>query len=431
MLEQRSFKMNKTARKLIYCLLVLQLFTSTAWCQGLAEATPQSVGLSQQRLAEITTLMRQHVEEKKLAGAVALVARRGKVAYLQSLGKQDIEAGIDMRANTIFRIASMTKPITSVAVLVLYDDGLIRLNDPVSKYIPEFSDPMVFRQGQKAVPAKQEITIKHLLTHTSGLTYQWDKQIGPLYKEAGITHGIAQDDSILGEKMKKLARIPLLHHPGRRWTYGLSVDVLGRVVEVASGKTLKEFFEKRIFEPLGMKDTHFFIPDDKMPRLATVYAPKPQGGLKRLDSELIVEGSFVYCADHPYKGQKRYFSGGGGLCSTITDYLRFSQMLLSGGELDGKRVLKHKTVQMMTSDHVGQLKKGEGFGLGVSVTRNLEESGGMDCVGSFGWGGFWYTTFFVDPGNEMIGICMGQLHPNGKATLNGRFKRLVYQAVID
>jgi len=426
--------MKNTTRTVVYCLFALQLLASSAWSQGLPETTPESVGLSQERLAKITAIMQKHVDEKKLAGAVAVVARRGKVAYLQSVGKQDIEADIDMDTNTIFRIASMTKPITSVAVLMLYDDGLIQLNDPVSKYIPEFSEPTVLRRGQQrenAVPAEQEITIKHLLTHTSGLTYQWDRYLGPLYKEASITHGIVQDDSVLAEKMKKLARIPLLHKPGEAWTYGLSVDVLGSVVEVVSGKTLKEFFEKRIFEPLGMKDTHFFIPDDKMAKLATAYAPVQEGGLKRLDGQLIVEGPFVYCADHPYNGQKRYFSGGGGLCSTVTDYLRFSQMLLNGGELDGKRLLKQKTVQLMTSDHVGQLKKDEGFGLGVSVARNSQESGGLDCIGSFGWGGFWYTTFFVDPSKQLIGICMGQLHPDGGATLNRRFKSLVYQAVVD
>ena len=426
--------MKKTTRTLVYCMLALQLLALTVWGQGLPETTPESVGLSQERLADITALMQKHVDEKKLAGAVAVVARRGKVAYLQSIGKQDIEADIDMDTNTIFRIASMTKPITSVAVLILYDDGLIQLDDPVSKFIPEFNKPTVLAQVQQrkdAVPAKQEITIKHVLTHTSGLTYQWDGRLGPLYKEAGITHGIVQDDSVLAEKMKQLARIPLLHNPGEAWTYGLSVDVLGRVVEVASGKTLEEFFEERIFKPLGMKDTHFFIPHEKMTRLATVYAPRQEGGLKRLDSELIVEGSFVYCADHPCKGQGRYFSGGGGLCSTITDYLRFSQMLLNGGELDSRRLLKQKTVQLMTSDHVGDLKKDEGFGLGVSVTRNSQESGRLDCIGSFGWGGFWYTTFFIDPRKEMIGICMGQLHPDDGATLNRRFKSLVYQAVVD
>jgi CubicO group peptidase (beta-lactamase class C family) len=425
--------MKKTARTLVYCLITLTLIAPCAQSQGLAETTPRSVGLSQERLADITALMQKHVDEEKLAGAVAAVARRGRVAYLKSIGKQDIEKSVDMSADTIFRIASMTKPITSVAVLMLYDHGLIRLNDPVAKYIPEFAKPTVLRpgQGKKASPARREITIKHLLTHTSGLTYHWDTKLGPMYKEAGITHGLLQDDSVLAEKMKKLARIPLLHQPGQKWTYGLSVDVLGRVVEVASEMTLEEFFEERIFEPLGMKDTHFFIPDDKMSRLAAVYAPKSEGGLEPLGNKTVTEGSLVYRADHPHVGQRKYFSGGGGLCSTVGDYLRFSQMLLNGGELDGKRVLKRRTVRLMTRDHVGKLSKGQGFGLGVSVTRNADESGGLDCVGSFGWGGFWYTTFFVDPNKKLIGVCMSQLHPDGDATLNREFKGLVYKALLN
>lgn len=424
--------MKRIARTFVFSLLAATLLVPAALSQGLSRTTPEAVGLSQERLAEITALMQENVDQQKLAGAVAAVARRGKVAYLECIAKQDIEADIDMTAATIFRIASMTKPITSVAVMILYDDGLIRLDDPVSKYIPEFADATVLAsEGQGTVPAKRQITIKHLLTHTSGLTYQWNPRLGPLYKEAGITHGLLPDDSVLAEKMKNLARIPLLHQPGEAWEYGLSVDVLGRVVEVASGKTPEEFFRQRIFEPLGMKDTYFFIPDGKMSRLAAVYAPKPGGGLKRLGSELIVEGAFSYRADHPYAGQRRYFSGGGGLCSTVGDYMRFAQMLLNGGELDGHRVLRHETVRLMTTDHVGQLNKGQGFGLGVSVTRNDKEAGGLDCVGSFGWGGFWYTTFFVDPDKELIGICMAQLHPEGGATLNKEFRRLVYEAVVD
>ncbi len=422
--------MKRVTRTVVYCLIVFTLITPCAPSWGLAETTPRSVGLLPERLADITALMQRHVDEGKLAGAVAVVARRGKIAYLESVGKQDIEKNVDMSADTIFRIASMTKPITSVAVLMLYDDGLIELNDPVYKYIPEFYKPTVLGSGEEKrnIRAKRKITIKHLLTHTSGLTYHWDTKIGSLYQEAGITHGLIQDDSVLGEKMKKLARVPLLHQPGEKWTYGLSVDVLGRVVEVVSKKTLEEFFQERIFEPLGMKDTHFFIADDKMPRLAAMYAPKSGGGLKLL-TEPVVEGALVYSADHPYVGQRRYFSGGGGLCSTIGDYLRFSQMLLDLGELDGKRVLKRRTVRLMIRDHVGELSKNQGFGLGVSVARDTDKSGGLDCVGSYGWGGFWYTTFFVDPKKRMVGICMAQLHPDGGATLNSKFKGLVYKAL--
>ena len=426
--------MSRLLRVLIPCLLALGWLGSCTSLQTLPQGAPETVGLSQQGLTDITALMQEHVQHEKLAGAVALVSRHGKVAHLEAVGQQDREADLPMSTDTIFRIASMTKPITSAAVLMLYDEGLVRLDDPVSKYIPQFAEPNVLRPGQtpdQAVPARREITIKHLLTHTSGLTYQWDAHLGPVYKAADVTHGLVQDDSTLGDKMKVLGRLPLLHHPGEAWTYGLSVDVLGRVVEVASGQSLDVFFETRIFEPLGMKDTCFFVPDDKLPRLAAVYAPRPAGGLKRLDSELIVEGSFVYRADHPYEGQKRYFSGGGGLCSTITDYWRFAQMLLNQGEFQGRRLLRPDTVELMTRDHVAAVKKDGGFGLGVSVKRRTAASSPGDGTGTFGWGGFWYTTFFIDPEQEMIGISMAQVHPDGAATLNRRFEGLVRQAVVE
>lgn len=426
--------MIRLLRTLVPCLLALQCLGSCALIQRLPQAAPESVGLSPEGLAEITTLMQAQVADEKLAGAVALVARRGKIAYLQVAGHQDREAELPMDTHSIFRIASMTKPITSVAVLMLYDDGLIQLDDPVSKYIPEFARPTVLRPGKtldQAVPAQTEITIRHLITHTSGLTYHWDTHLGHLYKAADITHGLVQDDSTLEEKMKKLARIPLLHDPGEAWTYGLSTDVLGRVVEVASGQNLKAFFAERIFEPLGMQDTFFFVPDGKLSRLATVYAPKPTGGLKPLGSELVVEGSLVYRADHPYEGQRRYFSGGGGLCSTVTDYWRFAQMLLNQGEFQGRRLLESETVKLMTRDHVAGLKKDGGFGLGVSVKRETPSAALGDGTGAFGWGGFWYTTFFVDPEQQLIGVCMGQLHPDGGATLNSKFEGLVRQAVVD
>ena len=424
--------MFKASRFILYWAFIV-LAVGVCGYGARATAPAQSVGLSEQGLARITALMQENVDKQRVGGAVAAVARHGKLAYLECVGKADIEADVDMQADTIFRIASMSKPITSAAALILYDQGKIKLDDPVSKFIPEFKDPMVLRPGQKmdqAVKAKREITIKDLLTHTSGLTYQWDAHLGPLYREVGITHGVIGDDSVLAEKIKRLGRIPLLHEPGEAWTYGLSVDVLGRVIEVASGKSLKQFLEEQIFAPLKMKDTCFFIPDEKLPRLAVAYAPLPGGALKRLDSEVVTEGPFSYCADHPYKGPKTYYSGGGGLCSTVGDYLRFCQMLLNGGELDGVRILKEATVAMMTKDQVGQLKQGEGFGLGVSVVRNSEEAGGLDCVGAFGWGGFWYTTFFVDPGNDLIAICMSQIHPDGEATLNRKFKTLVYESLI-
>lgn len=423
--------MNKETRFILYWLCTILILGSCA-CSAFETVSPESVGLSTQGLTHITNLMQDNVNSQYIGGAVAIIAKEGKIAYFQCVGKSDIEANLDMAPDTIVRIASMSKPITSVGVLILYDDGVIKLEDPLSKYIPEFSNPKVLssdKNTDERIPAKREITIKDLLTHTSGLTYQWDSRLGPLYKEADITHGVISDNSILAEKMRRLAKIPLLHQPGEAWTYGLSVDVLGRVIEVASGKSLKQFLDERIFSPLQMKDTCFFVPEEKLKRLAVAYAPLANGGLRRLDSQIINEGPFSYCADHPYKGAKRYYSGGGGLCSTAGDYLKFCQMLLNGGELNGVRILKPSTVKLMTSSQVDQVPNAPGFGLGVSVVRNLQEAGGFDCVGAYGWGGFWYTTFFVDPKHELVAICMSQIHPDGQATLNSRFKSLVYEAL--
>ena len=401
--------------------------------QGLPKASPKSVGLSQERLDRITAVMRRHVDDGLLAGAVAIIVRDGKLAYLQSAGMRDKEQQVEMSPDTIFRIASMSKPITSVAVMMLYEEGRFQLKDPISKFIPEFKAPKVLiKEGsqEQLVPAHREITIRHLLTQTSGLTYQWDPRVGQKYKDAGITHGLIQDDHLLSDDMKKLGQMPLVHQPGEAWNYGLSTDVLGRLVEVASGLPFDEFLRKRIFEPLRMKDTCFFLPQDKVSRLAAVYGPDPNGLLKRLGNGVLGEGPLVCTVTYPYEGQRRYLSGGGGLCSTVPDYARFAQMLLNGGELDGVRLLSPTTVKMMSTDQVGDLNRDTGFGLGFGVTRNLREGGELTSVGAYRWGGFWYTTFFIDPAQKMVGVCMAQLYPSGKATLNDQFEALAHQAIV-
>jgi len=387
-------------------------------------------------LDRITAVMQEHVDDGLLAGAVALVAREGKVAYFECVGMQDREKKIEMKSGTIFRIASMSKAITSVAVMMLYEEGKFQLKDPLSKFIPEFGDVKVLAAPGDAsaqdglVPAKRPITIRHLLTHTSGLTYQWDTRVGAKYAEAGITHGLIQDEDLLADDMKKLARIPLVHQPGEAFTYSLSTDVLGRVVEVASGMPFDEFLQKRIFEPLKMNDTCFRLSEGKVSRLAAVYAPDANGGLQRLPDGIIGEGSMKASVTYPYAGTHNYRSGGGGLCSTVPDYARFIQMMLNGGELDGVRLLSRKTVEMMSTDQVGDLGPGSGFGLGFGITRNLRESE-LTSVGAYRWGGYWYTTFFIDPAEKMIGVCMAQISPSGKATLNDQFEALAHQAIID
>ncbi len=418
---------------ILWTLAVLIVLAPAVYGQGLPKASPKAVGLSQDRLDRITAVMQKHVDNGLLAGAVAMVARDGKAAYLQSVGMRDREQQVIMSPDAIFRIASMSKPITSVAVMMLYEEGRFQLKDPISKFIPEFRAPEVIVTGQgseQLVPAKREITIRHLLTHTSGLTYQWDPRVGQKYKDAGITHGLLQDEDLLADDMKKLGQMPLVHQPGEAWTYGLSVDVLGRLVEVASGMPFDEFLRTRIFEPLRMKDTCFFLPPEKAGRLAAVYGPDPNGTLKRLGDGVIGAGSFVCTVTYPCEGPRRYFSGGGGLCSTISDYARFAQMLLNGGELDGVRLLSPTTVKMMASDQVGDLSRDTGFGLGFGVTRNLREAGELTSVGAYRWGGFWYTTFFIDPAENMFGVCMAQLHGSSKATLNDQFEALAHQAIV-
>jgi CubicO group peptidase (beta-lactamase class C family) len=345
-----------------------------------------------------------------------------------------------MQNNTIFRIASMTKPITSFAVMMLYEEGRFRLDDPLHKYLPEFKDMKVVANAASTngiagadslVPAKRPITIRHLLTHMSGFAYHWNDRLGPAYYKAGVAHGLGVHNETLAESMKKLAALPLLNHPGDKWEYGLSTDVLGRLIEVVSGKSLNDFFLERIFTPLKMNDTHFYLPENKVARLATVYQYSTEKGLTKVPESVTVEGKYDYSPVYPYSGPKRFYSGGAGLSSTAADYARFGQMLLNGGELDGARLLSRKSIELMTADFLHEKLDGFGFGLGFGIRRELSESSELGSVGTYGWGGFWYTQFFVDPAEQMFAIIMAQLHPTGGVDLNDKFPTLVYQAIVD
>jgi CubicO group peptidase (beta-lactamase class C family) len=419
----------------------LSLTTTIIFAQGLPVTSPENVGLSSARLQRLEAAMQQYVEKKQLAGAVALVARQGKVAYLQSFGMQEIEAKKPMPDNAIFRLASMTKPITSVAAMMLYEEGLFLLDDPLYKYLPEFKDMSVLAaaaatNGQTGepdslVPAKRPITIRHLLTHMSGLTYHWNDRLGAPYTKNGIAHGLGLCDETLAENMKKLAKLPLLNHPGDKWEYGLSTDVLGYLIEVVSGKSLNDFFRERIFAPLKMNDSYFFLPGDKIVRLAPVYQYSAEKGLSRVPDKVTVSGNLEYSPAYPLSGPQKFYSGGAGVCATISDYGRFLQMLLNGGELEGVRLLSRKSVELMTTDFVHDKIEDFGFGLGVSVRRELSEGSGLGSVGTYGWGGFWYTRFFVDPREQMFAIIMAQLYPSGGVDLSDKFQVLVYQAIVD
>lgn len=416
----------------LFVFLVLLLISAA---QGQELAKPESVGLSSERLDRIAQAVQKNIDDKRIAGAVTLVARRGKVVWFKAQGMQDRENNKPMRPDTMFRICSMTKPITSVAVMMLYEEGKFMLEDPISKYLPEFKNPKVLVKPESGptytIPAKREITIRDLLRHTSGLTYHWNADLGPMYKQANVAHGVLPYDGTIEDSVKRLAALPLLFNPGDRWEYSLSVDVLGRLVEVASGMPLDQFFRTRIFEPLGMNDTYFYPPDNKLNRLATAYTYYPDKGLNRFPEGPIEEGSLAYSADYPYRGPKKLFSGGAGLVSTAGDYLKFCQMMLDGGRVGTRQLLSRKSVELMTHDQLGKIGPDQGFGLGFGVDGVKAPLAELGTPGEFNWGGFFYTAFSVDPKEQMIVIFMGQLHPTGDLTLDRQVHALAYQAIAD
>jgi CubicO group peptidase (beta-lactamase class C family) len=411
------------------------LVLSAAAAEEVPVVKPETVGLSSERLERISSAVQRDIDNKRIAGAVTLVARRGHVAWFKAQGMADRETGKPMRPDTMFRICSMTKPITSLAVMMLYEEGRFMLEDPISKYLPEFKNPKVLVKPASGtpytIPAPREITIRDLLRHTSGITYQWNKDLGPMYKDANVASGLLPYDGTIEDSSKRLAGLPLLFNPGEKWEYSLGVDVLGRLVEVISGKPLDEFFRTRIFEPLGMKDTYFYPPDNKLDRLATAYTYYNDKGLNRFPDTPITEGAFTYSADYPTRAPKKLFSGGAGLVSTAADYMRFCQMMLDGGKVGNTRLLSRKSVELMTQDQLGKVNPDFGFGLGFGVDGvkvPLEELG---SPGEYNWGGFFYTAFSIDPKEQMIVIFMGQLHPSGGLTLNHQTHELAYQAIID
>jgi len=422
-------------RRITPVLLGFLVLSLCAIAQDLPAGKPESVGLSSERLERIGTAVQHDIDSKRIAGAVTLVVRHGKVAWFKSQGMMDREAAKPMAPDAMFRICSMTKPITSVAVMMLYEEGRFLLDDPVSKYLPEFKNPKVLVKPAKgepySIPATKEITIRDLLRHTSGITYNWNADLGPMYDKAGVASGLLPYDGTIGDSVKHLAGLPLLFNPGDRFEYSLGVDVLGRLVEVVSGKPLDEFFRTRIFEPLGMKDTYFFPPESKLDRLATAYTYYPEKGLNRFPDAPITEGSFVYSADYASRGPKKLFSGGAGLVSTAMDYARFCQMMLDGGKFGNTRLLSRKTVELMTQDQLGKIGPDQGFGLGFGVAGVKGPLSELGSVGEYNWGGFFYTGFTIDPKEQMIVVFMAQLHPTGDLTLNEEVNVLAYQAIID
>jgi CubicO group peptidase (beta-lactamase class C family) len=423
---------------LLSLFLVPQAQTAKPVPHTVTAAAPAAAGMSAERLARIDEAANQWVREGATNGCVALIIRDGKVVYHKAFGYNDEAKRQPLRTDDIFRIASQSKAITSVAAMMLYEEGKFQLDDPVSKYIPEFKGtPVLDKFNAKdttftTIPAKSDVTVRQLLTHTSGLGYA---QIGSaesnaIYAKAGLVDGFGgQQGHLLATDMKKLGALPLMHQPGEKFTYGLNSDLLGYLVEVWSGMSLDQFFRKRIFDPLGMNDTWFYLPSSKQGRLVNVFTQK-DGKLETVKGPVDQSGA-MKTFEYP-KSQGTYFSGGAGLSSTAMDYAVFLQMLLNGGEYNGKRLLARNTVRMMTMNQIGDLSLGANkFGLGFQITTEKGSGALPEQEGSFEWGGAFTTTYWADPKERLVGIFYRQHFRVGDPGLSAKFKVLTYSAIND
>jgi CubicO group peptidase (beta-lactamase class C family) len=406
-------------------------FGVSAPAEELPRGAPAEAGMSAAKLEKVKATVQSMVDKEQTAGAIILVARHGKVVLLESFGKMDVAAGKRMRDDTIFRIYSMTKPITTVAAMLLWEENRFQLDDPIAKYLPELKGLRVLAgKGDDTVAAKREMTIRDLMRHTSGLIYDGMPPPTPLDKLYGEKK-VMDHNGTLADMVEKLGKLPLAYQPGTRFNYSISTDVLGRLVEVISGKPLDEFFQERIFGPLDMKDTGFFVPDDKAARFAANYGPSKDHGLQVIDAP----------ATSSYRKRPKFFSGGGGLVSTARDYLRFSQMMLNGGQLQGTRLLRPETVRQMTTNQLpaealpmklaGIPVPSTGFGLGFSVRLPRDPKAPTERhAGEFGWSGAASTHFWICPKPDVVVVAMQQFMPFSMR-LELAIKPLIYEAVLD
>ncbi len=435
---------NMLPRSLLACFscLFLVLVSRADQVAQLPRGDAKAAGFAPEKLERIPAALKEAVDKKHLAGGSALIARKGKIVHFTTVGKQDIEENVPLTEATIFRIASMSKPITSVAVMILVEDGKLSVTDPLSKFVPEFKDMKVLipaKDGKsyEIVKANREITIHDLLTHSSGISYRLlDKPfISKLYADAGVSDGLVETPGTVGDNVRKLARLPLACQPGAAWEYGLNTDVLGHVVEVVSGKSLEEFCRERIFQPLKMNDTCFILAKEKHGRLSALYAAEPDKTIARVGTEPVTAGSAVYSATYSTRADSKYHSGGAGMVTTSGDYFRFCRMMLNRGELDGVRVLKPETVDRITRNQIGDLSipmpgfsGAMGYGFGILTEKGKDANKDPAAVGTYSWGGAFGTYFWVDPKNELIGVFMSQVFPPD-FTLAQEFKRLTYEAL--
>jgi CubicO group peptidase (beta-lactamase class C family) len=402
----------------------------------LTNASPESQGFSAERIKKIEMMLENAVKTEKIPGATAIICRNGKIVFQKAFGKADVPGNIAMKNDNIFRIASMSKAITSTAVMMLWEEGKFYLDDPISKYIPEFKNPVVLADfkmkdsSYTTIPAKSEITIRQLLTHTSGLGYgviDGDERIKAIYKKAGIVDLFTTEPVKIGDNIKKLAKMPLHNNPGEKYVYSEGLDVLGYFIEIMSGMTFDEYLQKNIFEPLGMTDSYFYLPADKIGRLVKVQTKKEGKWMHFTDS--------FYDVEYPAKGARKFYSGGAGLSSTAKDYATFLQMYLNQGELNGKRLLSRTTVTAILSDQLGDLwganKNTSGYGLAFGLLKELGQArGGKGSIGTFDWGGYFNTSYFADPKEQIIGVIMKQTQRIDDDT-SERFRQMIFNSLDD
>lgn len=396
---------------------------------ALATATPESVGMSSERLARIGPAMQRYIDARLVPGTITAVMRRGKLVHLQMQGDMDVENGRSMERDAIFRIASMTKPITSVALMMLWEEGHFQLRDPVAKYLPEFANPLVSTTSDASgetgelVAVDRPIQIRDMLTHTAGLANSYIGN-GDYYRKA--SRALAEDD--LASYIKRLATLPLNYQPGTAWQYSAATSVVGRLVEVMAGQPLDEFLDVRLFQPLGMTDTHFFLDEEKAARLTAQYQPGEDDRIELQDPGS-VKSRWV-------TGPKKLFRGSGGLVSTVDDYLRFQQTMLNGGELEGARILSPTTVSLMMENHTGDLPlwlpgPGMGFGLGYGIVIDRGAAATPLSLGSAYWGGAYCTLSWIDREEEIVAVLMTQVRPYRHINIRHDFQVLVHQAIVE
>lgn len=424
----------KTRRSIPPAFLLLAFMLQlTLYAQEFKKVPANSVGLSSERLEFLTNTFQEYVDQGELPGAVVLVARKGQIAYLNAFGKSDKENNLPMQENSIFRIASQTKAIVSVGIMLLQEEGKLLITDPVGKYIPAFKETTVAVPQEGAayeiVKAQRPITIRDLLTHTAGIGYG-QGIASDLWKQANIQGWYFADrEEPIQATVSRMAALPFEAQPGEKFVYGYNTDILGALIEVVSGESLDTFLKTRILDSLGMNDTHFYLPKAKSSRLTVVYSPTEKG-LERAPNPGGMVGQGAYL-----DGPRVSFSGGAGFLSTAVDYAKFLQMMLNKGNFNGKQIISPKTVALMTVNHLGAIpfpwEKGVGFGLGFSVVEDLGQRGVLGSKGEFGWGGAYHSTYWVDPQEELVVVYFTQLIPANGLDDHQKLRALIYQALMD